>query len=304
MTKQFSGQVHNKQMADRLGAVKSQIKTRKTFAPTMPSVLTWKEDGVDHINISMAGKTQLGKALDMMAPIGFTHPKFGHFRSVAGFWYWLTREGHDDQFRTRLGPSLKKYGDSFKYIRVPNFRAMVIEATWLKLQQNPHVMRNLYDSELPFDCYYHYGRENGVPIRHNFTNWLVEGFNCIRTALHSQTEPDFSVFQDDPAGTDIYKKFMIMVTGRDDFEFPEPVEVKPKTKRHQTNKADTVIEEDNGEVPSSSDNGDTASTDAVVDDENDTGSDENHIVDHGDISEVTADDEAPNTEVAASNVVG
>ena len=42
-------------------------------------------DGVTHINVYSQGKTSIGRALSNFSPLGFNHPKHGHFESVEGY---------------------------------------------------------------------------------------------------------------------------------------------------------------------------------------------------------------------------
>jgi hypothetical protein len=48
------------------------------------------EDGVTHINVYSRGNTELGRLLSNFAHTPFSHPEFGEFASVEGFWYWLS----------------------------------------------------------------------------------------------------------------------------------------------------------------------------------------------------------------------
>ena len=58
----------------------------------MPEYTDSTTDGIDHINIYSKGYTKLGRLLSNFTKSEFTHPIYGHFMSVEGFWYYIKLE--------------------------------------------------------------------------------------------------------------------------------------------------------------------------------------------------------------------
>ena len=56
-------------------------------------------DGVDHINISLQGKTHLGRLLALEAEEKFVHPILGHFRSVTNYWAYIKSKSRHTSLR-------------------------------------------------------------------------------------------------------------------------------------------------------------------------------------------------------------
>lgn len=151
--------------------------------PPLPSGLEYaKLDGVSHINIYSKGQTALGKALSHFHFSPFVHPHYGPFNSMEGFWYYVKSSVKDDQLRVLTGHKAKEYGKKLPAKRRDNFKEVIIEANFHKIEQNARIKEMMIESVLPFDHYYLFG--NGpVFVRPPGFGWLVDGFAAIRAEL-------------------------------------------------------------------------------------------------------------------------
>lgn len=114
------------------------------------------KDGINHINVFSRGKTWLGRQLSNFAHAPFTHPLYGPFASVEGFWYWLGCE--DDNLRELVGGAAKKYGRSVERpIQRGDFETQILMAVHQKLIENPDIRQALLESTLPLRHYYVFG---------------------------------------------------------------------------------------------------------------------------------------------------
>lgn len=148
-----------------------------------PSNLEYSRlDGVTHINIYSKGRTELGRLLSHFTHTPFTHPYYGPFHSMEGFWYYIKAAEQDDTLRTLWGRQAKDYGKRKPSLRRENFKELIIEANFHKIDQTPELKRLMADSALPFDHYYLFGEEP-VFVRPPGFGWLVEGFEEIRQHL-------------------------------------------------------------------------------------------------------------------------
>lgn len=171
----------------------------------LPAIFTIGEDGVSHINMSDDGKTDLGRKLAHTSRLPFVHSRYGQFSSMSNFWYYIRSVERDDRLRSFVGKRLKLFvQSSTTHCRVPNFRLIIMDANWQRIQQHPTLGEALKASTLPLDCWYHYQRENGIRMRPNFAFWLIAGFEEIRKALKENREPDFA-FLRDTEDTDIFE---------------------------------------------------------------------------------------------------
>jgi hypothetical protein len=150
----------------------------KLIRAIIPAV--YMKDGVDHINIYSKGKTALGRNLSNFAAIGFSHPKYGEFASMEGFWYWLSTGGTEDKLRVLVGFQAKQLGKTLKKVEVENFEGKVLEAIHYKLKQNRWLLDELTKSVLPLKHYYDYG---GKIVELPKYQWLVDEFERVRSLM-------------------------------------------------------------------------------------------------------------------------
>jgi hypothetical protein len=183
---------HGETLRKQLQRAKQQGYGQKKRTDVLPNLESIGEDGKDHINIWEHGATELGKCLSHDVAIGFVHPVLGKFNSVVGFFNYIRSEEKDDRLRHLSSKVANLHFKSLTPVNVKNFKALVMDANWLKVQQNPALKKALMESELPFDSWYTYKRRDGVRQRPAIAFWIVPGFNEIRAALKEGREPDWS----------------------------------------------------------------------------------------------------------------
>jgi hypothetical protein len=149
----------------------------------------YTKDGIDHINIWFKARTELGRELSHFYYMPFKHPYYGPFNCMEGFWYYIKSVQRDDSLRTLSGYQAKEHGRTLTRRWVDNFKAIIIEANYHKIIQNEDLERKVIESTLPFDHYYLYGDGN-IIIRPKGNEWLVEGFEEIRTMIKEGRAPE------------------------------------------------------------------------------------------------------------------
>ena len=162
-----------------------------------PSPMEWKGDGIDHINIWIHAETDLGRFLALDSDLPVNHSYFGRFCSVETFWYYIQSEERDDRIRTMFGKTLKSFVRRLNRQHVVNFRAMIADTMYQRIQQYPPLLEAVKNSVLPFD-YYRFDNRNEVkiPIRPNFFKWLLSALEEIRKAVKEGREPNFGFLMD------------------------------------------------------------------------------------------------------------
>ena len=180
--------------------------------PRIPTnASSWEADGVDHINISRYGKTPLGKMLDMDHIRNFEHPLLGPFKTMNSLWFFLRARQPNDHIRVLNNPELRGFVfNSCGGVKsgVPNFRAVVMHAAYLRIKAFKDITRLMIESELPFDSYK--TLQSGIRVRFEHTLWVVNAFEEIRKALKEEREPNFSHLMDRDA-QDIYSGVLKML---------------------------------------------------------------------------------------------
>jgi hypothetical protein len=145
-----------------------------------------KGDGSSYININ--GETELGQLLAHFAHTPFTHPYFGPFNSMEGFWHYIKTKEKDDRLRDLSGLDAKKLGVTLTKQYVPDFHEIIEAATFYKIEQNEKLKALFISSDLPFDYYYTFG-PGDVQIRPRGWKWMVEVVTNVRTMMKSGERP-------------------------------------------------------------------------------------------------------------------
>lgn len=167
----------------------------KVLFPEDPNHLG--EDGVDHINISNQAKTDLGQSLSQDVFIEFEHPVFGKFNTLTGFWYYISSTDRKNECRTLNSNKLRRMFKDIKLPSIKNFRAIILEAYWLKITQHEAIQHELLSTELPLDCYF-IAANGTVRTRPKNYRWLLQGLNDMRNALKKGVDFDYTRYLDDP----------------------------------------------------------------------------------------------------------
>lgn len=116
-------------------------------------------DGITHINIGTRSSTRLGKMLSNMSMLGFSHPEYGSFASLEGFWYWLATGKQHDTLRKLYGTQAKFKGKEFEQIHLDNFQEVFLGAMRCRLEQHQELRQLLQKNKLPLTHYYWFGTD-------------------------------------------------------------------------------------------------------------------------------------------------
>lgn len=160
-------------------------------------------DGIDHINVSPDAHTHLGRLLDPCYIKVFEYPYIGKFCSVRALWGWLRHYPLDDKFRRASKKDLMRL---FTYnhencVYVPNFLAIVAQATYIKLCMDPKALsdfKRLYKEKdfvsysIPPRCV--------VRVKNGHSDILMACLQAIAEELDKPTPPDFSRLCKHPKG--------------------------------------------------------------------------------------------------------
>jgi len=169
------------------------------------SEITVDRDGINHINVYSKGKTELGRMLSHFDKSPFTHPYFGPFQSMEGFWYYLKSGapyGHIqdgiEHLRQLHGYKAKQLGKTFQKHEIPFFKEDILYANCQKILQNKKLRELLCLSDLPFTHHYvieYQDKKTGESKNHIIPvkdcDWLVEGLEDIRKCLKTKTTPSY-----------------------------------------------------------------------------------------------------------------
>lgn len=160
-----AGEVRNNGTDEVTDTSEHEHSSEKKYSGTN-KVRYWPNtDGLTHINVHHAGKTELGRLLSNSAKTPFIHPVHGHFASIDGFTYWLSvSDTAPDSVRTQLrfifGSRAKTVGK--QVIRdhgkrhIDNFDDELKRAIKEKILQTGNMARDLKMCELPFAHYHAY----------------------------------------------------------------------------------------------------------------------------------------------------
>lgn len=153
------------------------------------------DDGITHINVFPRGKTELGRLLAHFSKTPFVHPYLGAFNSMEGFWYYVRAKYPDEKLRTLSGPGAKFYGRNLEHRRFNEFKDIINDANYHKIDQNATIKKLLVESELPFDHYYFKGLgDDAAQHRPEGFDFLINGFTRCRELFkhgHKPLEIDY-----------------------------------------------------------------------------------------------------------------
>lgn len=130
------------------------------------------EDGVTHINVYSKGNTKLGRQLSNFSHTPFIHPEDGHFKSVEGYWYWLSTK--DDKLRSLYGYKAKEYGRSIggkDWLEDDEFKRKIRLAIRSKIDNDFFLKSDFLNNKLPLKHYYVYSSKIIEPKE---GMWVIE----------------------------------------------------------------------------------------------------------------------------------
>lgn len=142
----------------------------------------------EYINICFKGDNELGKLLSHFTYSPFIHPYYGPFNSMEGFWYYIKSKECDDKLRTLFGKKAKDHGRTLTGQWCSNFRKIIVEANFYKIEQNEKLKQMMIESTLPFVHFYLFG-PGEIMIHPKGQDWLIHGFEDIRTMLKEGRRP-------------------------------------------------------------------------------------------------------------------
>lgn len=180
---------------------------RKKFKAAAPfnNPNKFGKEGEDHINISIQSETRLGKVFDPAYLKVINYKYIGKFNSVLSLWYWVRSPILDDNIRRLTGRNLKMYAEKSGVFNkfVPNFKAIIGQATWYKIKSYPDVIKEIKAlDENKAITSYHIVKSSGLRITTSYASLIIDIAKLIIKAVKEDKEPDFSVFVDtkDKAG--------------------------------------------------------------------------------------------------------
>lgn len=154
--------------------VRNEIKYYH-FTRDLPPCSQWKEEGEDHINISLTSTSDLGRLLAPNFSIKFNHDKFGVMSSVTAVWAFVDN-------LTGM--------NAIKDSSIP-LRFIIADSLWQRISQYPALKDALKEESRDFDFYVF--NKQGFPHRPTVAYWYLEAVYCIKEALENGDEyPDFT----------------------------------------------------------------------------------------------------------------
>ncbi len=143
-----------------------------------------EDDGITHVNVYSRGKTELGRSLSNFSKIGFTHPKYGTFASMEGFWYYVKTGFQYEGLRNLSGITAKMVGRKLEVVRMDTeeFEDIIRSGLTCKVEQNPDLLDMLVANTLPLTHYYvmQYGDYPPVQVESPEHQWQLDHLNSIR----------------------------------------------------------------------------------------------------------------------------
>ncbi len=145
-------------------------------------MIDYTQDGILHINVYSKGKTELGRCLSNFAYSPFVCED-GAFDSIEGYWYWLlTDDARSEELRKVHGWKAKTLGRELQgFPKVDplgdEFRIKIKEALHIKLNNDPELKEELYNTKLPLVHYYLYGTK---VQESKSSGWVIDYLNSFR----------------------------------------------------------------------------------------------------------------------------
>lgn len=164
-----------------------------TIRPSYHTPNLFDKEGQDHINICLTSESQLGKLLDPSYHRTVNYPHIGKFGSVLNLWYWLKYVPTDDRFRTADYKNLHKIAisEDLAGSYVPNFKAIIAYATYLKLIAYPDILKEIRKGpEKPLLCY-HYPRKCSTRVCNGYASVVVPICEYLIKSVREERVPDF-----------------------------------------------------------------------------------------------------------------
>jgi hypothetical protein len=137
-------------------------------------------DGINHINVYSAGKTQLGRFLSNFSDC-HVQTEDGYFRTIEGYWYWLST--NHEPLRNFPGWQCKKVGRSLggkDWLDSVEFEGKICRAIAVKVLSDLPMKEALKQSTLPFFHYYVYNHKV-IMVKDGL--WIIRFIDHLRDEL-------------------------------------------------------------------------------------------------------------------------
>jgi len=156
----------------------------------VPAIVPEK-DNITHINIYKYSASELGKLLAPVTHMPFVHPTLGSFQNLQGFWEWIRSKDRPDALRFASGSRAIGIGRSLVKIRVDDFEAIFLEASFCRIDQNQKLRELFLRSTLPFDMYFLMDPNNPESLaqRPGSRDIVVDTFTKLRTMMSFDEMP-------------------------------------------------------------------------------------------------------------------
>jgi len=207
------------------------------------------EEGVDHINISIQSNTRLGKLLDPAYLKTINYRYIGKFNSVMSLWYWVRSPQLDDNYRRLTGHKLKMYAEANNVFAnyVPNFKAIIAKATWLKIKSYPNILKEIKELDPKIKFYsYRVVKSSNLRICTNYAVLIIDIADEIVKAVKEDREPNFDLFVDKPhlAGLDYLEGVLLKILPMEKIEEmkKQEVEAEAESEAEAETEAETEVE--------------------------------------------------------------
>jgi hypothetical protein len=147
-------------------------------------------DGVDHVNIYSKSGCNLGRLLSNFSHTPFTHPKYGEFASMEGFWFYISTGLVCEDLRTLYGNKAKICGKQLKVVKRDDFLSIMEEGLRCKLNCNQYIGRLLIQNDLPLTHYYYFGKlDNCKVVYPKDWEWLPDTYTKIKNKVLEKPVP-------------------------------------------------------------------------------------------------------------------
>lgn len=141
------------------------------------------KDGIDHINISFAAKTKLGKMLNDFSNIPTVDVYGREWKSAYSYLCYLKTGLKDERFREMTAKEasvlymvLVRNGQS---VWVPDLLDNYWRVLRNRIERNPELREEFYANSLPYKSYTL--DSNGLPMNRKIDNGVVARYNRIKT---------------------------------------------------------------------------------------------------------------------------
>ena len=195
----------------------SALEALKSFVQATSRGMEPDQDGVDHINVTNSGRTELGQKLEIFARTPFAVPGLGTFESIAALWCYLMAKPSDrERFRGIQGSVARLRLNEIETApgakRPKGFMLIMADALWAKITSSPELIELVTANKLRYEMYHVY-EAGGVPTRMKMSYWYCMMLKEIQRTLKAiKTTGDQTLAPD----------FEAIAKIEDDFALPQP----------------------------------------------------------------------------------